>query len=200
METLIQAAQNLHWSESWATIFGIIYVILAARKSVWCWFWGIISCALWAYASFALYDLWLDALLQIFYVGMGFWGIYAWVYGGQNKAELPISVLSWNKHFILWGIGIVLAVLFGYFFDNYTPAAATYLDAFTTIFAIIATYLTVQKVLENWLYWVVVDLLYIYLYSRQEAFLFAFLMGLYVVIAIGGYLNWRRAYVQQENG
>lgn len=192
MEQLTEALQQLHWSEAGAVIFGLIYVILAARESVWCWLWGILSTSLWAYATFTLYDLYIDALLQVFYVCVSFFGIYQWMEGGQLKEELQISSLKLNQHFSLIGGGFVLSILVGFFFGEYTGAAATYLDAFTTVFSIIATFMVVRKILENWIYWIVVDSIYVYLYFTRGSVLFTFLMVVYTVIAIIGYLEWKK--------
>ena len=196
MEKLTEALQQLHWSEAGAVIFGLIYVILAARESVWCWFWGILSTALWAYATYTLYDLYVDALLQVFYVCVSFFGIYQWMKGGQRKEELQISSLKLNQHFALIGGGLILSLLVGYFFAEYTQAASTYLDAFTTVFSIIATFMVVRKVLENWIYWIVVDAVYVYLYFTRGSILFTLLMVIYTVIAVFGYLEWKKKVAQ----
>jgi nicotinamide mononucleotide transporter len=189
---IIQQALALGWVDWVVAVTALIYVALAARENVWCWFWGIISCALWAYASFFFYNLWLDALLQLFYVGMGFLGIYRWKYGDQKQADLPVSRMTWEQHLLIAVGGFIIALAFGYLFDEYTPAAATYLDAVTTVFAVITTFLLVQKKLENWLYWIAIDAAYVYLYSSRGALLFALLMAIYVVIAVFGYYSWRK--------
>jgi len=194
MEAFLEqlAAQGpLDW---FVMLTGLVYVVLAARESVWCWPWGILSCAAWAYGTFTLYDLWVDALLQLFYVGMGFWGLYAWLYGGSGKTELPITRMQPSEHVLLLLVGSVLALLFGWLFDTYTPAAASYLDAFTTVFAILTTLLVVRKKLENWIYWMVIDALYVYLYLSRGAVLWAILMSIYVLVAAMGWVTWRRKW------
>jgi len=192
MENLITGIQAMSAVEWIATITALFYVGLAAKESVWCWFFGIISCTIWAYITFTSYNLYLDAGLNVFYVLMGFWGIYQWQYGSSQKAELPISRMTQSQHARILVVGAVLGLLFGYFFDTYTPAAATYLDAFTTVFAIIATFLVVQKKLENWWYWVVIDAVYVYLYITRGAYLFAVVYLVYTVIAVFGYFSWKK--------
>ena len=199
-EAIQTTAQALHWSEVGAVVFGLIYIILAARENIWCWFWGILSCSLWAWATWRLYDLYADAILNLFYVVMGFVGWYQWQNKGNTKEQTTIQVKSWPFHLVVLLGGFLLGGLFGYFFDQYTAAAATYLDAITTVFAIITTFMVVYKILENWLYWIVIDIAYIYLYIGRGGFLFATLYMLYVVIAIAGFHQWYSKYkVQPDN-
>ena len=189
---IIEGAQNLHWTESWAVIFGTIYIVLVLRENVWCWFWGILSCSLWAWASFNLYNLYVDAILNIFYVLMGFLGIYQWKFGGKEKKALPITQLSVNQHIMIVAGGLILTVIFGFIFDKFTEAEKTYLDSFTTAFAIFATFMTIQKKLDNWVYWIVVDVLYVYIYGMQGAVLFMALYIIYCIIAVRGFFEWRK--------
>ncbi|HMR44486.1 MAG TPA: nicotinamide riboside transporter PnuC [Saprospiraceae bacterium] len=199
IESIQTAWQNLHWSETWAVIFGVLYVVLAARESVWCWFWGILSCSLWAWAAYKIYDLYIDALLQLFYVGVSFAGIWQWLRGGESKKELRISSLKIREHFLWIGLGLGLTFPTGYFFDNYTQAAATYPDAFTTIFSVIATFMVVQKKLENWLYWLAINATYVWLYSSRGSWLFTALFILYFFIAIFGYREWKKIMRMEAN-
>lgn len=194
IETILREAAALSWIDWVVTITALVYVVLAARENVWCWFWGIISCSLWAYASFAFYGLYLDALLQLFYVAMAIVGLYQWKYGGQAGEGVPITRLSARQHLFILAGGTAAALLFGYFFDEYTPAAATYWDAFTTVFSVIATLILVRKVLDNWAYWIVADLIYVGLYYSRGAYLFALVMAVYVVIATFALARWARAY------
>lgn len=194
-QNIMTEAAELSWLDWVVTVTALIYVVLAARENVWCWFWGIISCSLWAYASFMFYNLWLDAILQIFYVVMGFAGIYQWRFGRRAGDDLPVSRMKTFDHVWILVGGVALAWIFGALFDEYTSAAATYLDAVTTIFSIITTFLLVRKRLENWLYWVAIDSLYSYLYFSRGAYLFAGLMVLYTAIALAAYFRWRNQNV-----
>jgi nicotinamide mononucleotide transporter len=193
LSQIFEQIRALSWIDWTATITAIIYVVLAARENIWCWFWGIISCSLWAYASFVFYNLWMDALLQLFYVLMAIVGWYQWRLGGNEANEVrPTTHLTVREHLLYALILIPATFLFGYFFSEYTTAAATYPDAFTTILSVIATLVLVQKKLETWLYWVLADGLYVWLYARQGAYLFSFLMIIYVIIATEAYFRWKK--------
>ncbi len=194
---IIEQLQQLHWSEAGAVGFGIIYVILAARESVWCWVWGILSCLLWAWAAFSLYDLYVDAMLQWFYVGVSFVGIWQWLRGGAQAKVLKISRMRMQDHLLIISVGLVLTAIIGYFFDQYTQAAATYLDSFTTVFSIFATFMVIRKHLENWLYWIVIDGVYIFLYGKRGSVLFTALFVVYLIIAVVGWFEWKRKYEGQ---
>lgn len=194
LESLWSEMLELSRIEWMATLLALVYVILAARQKIVGWLFGIVSCALWAYASFVFYKLYLDALLQVFYVAMGFWGWFSWQKDKSTGQSLAIKTLPLSLHAAIIPLGILLSLLFGYFFAALTPAAATYPDAFTTVFAVAATLMQVKKVLENWIYWVVVDACYVWLYGSRGALLFMVLMLIYVIIAAFAWLRWRTAY------
>ncbi len=128
---------------------------------------------------------------------MGFYGLYQWKFAKTGGVQLQITTFSGNTHGIIIFIGCVFSMIFATLFDVYTEAAATYLDATTTIFAVIATYLTVIKKLNNWLYWIIINITYVYLYFSRGAILFAILYVIYFVVAINGYFNWRKIYLDK---
>ncbi len=206
--TQLETQTALDWS---ITITALIYVYLAARENAWCWVWGMVSCSLWAYADFARYNLWVDGILQLFYVGMSVWGIYSWMLGGRRKANkqanndpaileqkpLMISTLPLKKHLFIFVAGSALTLVLGYIFEEFTPTALPYPDSFVTAFSILATVLTVRKILENWLYWIVLDAAAIFLFASRDAFLVAFVMVVYTVISVFGYLHWRKKWKAQ---
>ncbi|MEM9847389.1 MAG: nicotinamide riboside transporter PnuC [Bacteroidota bacterium] len=181
---------EMNWIVMISVLAAIAYVVLAARGNIWCWAFGIVSAILWAYAAVVFYDLYVDGILQVYYVGMGFYGWHQWRGGGSKQKALPIQQLKWRQHFMLIALGSVLTLVVGYFFGTYTAAAATYLDAFTTVFSIITTVLVARKILGNWLYWIVIDMTYVYLYGIRGGYLYALLNVVYVLVAVVGYWNW----------
>jgi nicotinamide mononucleotide transporter len=197
LSLIVPQIQSQTWLDWAITVTALIYVWLAAKEKMWCWAWGIVSCSLWAWADFGRYNLWVDGILQIFYVGMGVWGLYSWRFGGAGKKELPISRLPLKSHLGIFAAGMVITLALGYVFDRYTPTALPYPDSFITAFSILATFLTVRKVLENWLYWIVVDALAVFLFAARDAVLIAIVMVAYTFIAVFGFINWRRKFAAQ---
>lgn len=194
LQDLLRQVMDLSWVDWGATILALVYVILAARQLAVAWVFGILSCSLWAYASFFFYQLYLDALLQLFYVGMGFWGWFSWRKNTISRGNLIIVTLPWQQHLWIISAGTLAGLLFGYFFAAQTSAAATYPDALTTIFALVATLMQVRKILENWLYWIAIDAVYAWLYSSRGAWLFMLLMVAYVAIAAIAWRQWQKTY------
>jgi nicotinamide mononucleotide transporter len=215
LHQFLQDIQSLGLLDWVVTITALIYVVLSARNNPLCWIFGIISCALWAYASYAYYDLYADALLQVFYVVMGFLGLYNWQQGRKALAKdspqtpdqpddqqdapaaLAISRATPRQHLLYLSIGLASGLFFGYAFSH-TTAAATYYDALTTSFSIVATLMLVRRNIENWLYWIVIDIAYAGLYYSRGAMLFALLMITYTVIAFFAYRHWRRLMGEEE--
>lgn len=210
LETQLRTQTPLDWT---ITVTALIYVYLAARENAWCWVWGIISCSLWAYADFMHYNLWVDGILQMFYVGMSAVGMYAWKFGNRKKIQtdpgkvlpanredvLQITTLPFSTHLKYMGGAAMLTVFLGYIFDRFTPTALPYPDSFITSFSILATLLTVRKVLENWLYWIVLDAMAIFLFAARDAVLVSFVMAVYTVISVFGYFHWRKRRKIQTN-
>lgn len=192
---MLEEIYALSWIDWVVTITGIIYVVLAAKENIWCWFWGFISCSFWAYADFYLYQLYADGFLQLFYAGMSAWGLWQWQFGTKGKGPSPIRKMERHEHIWIISLSVIGGILAGYFLSTYTDAAASYPDAITTVFAIMATYLVVQKKLENWLYWMGIDFVYLFIYGSQGAYLFVLIMVIYLVVAYYGWRNWERRYL-----
>lgn len=194
INSLIEEIYN-QTSLDWSILAtAIIYVVLAARENAWCWAWGVISCSLLAYADFTKYNLQVDGYLQIFYVGMGIWGLYSWKFSKGKNKDLPISKMHWKEHLAVIAVGLLLTSIWGYIFSRFTDTALPYPDSFITAFSVLATFLTVRKKLENWLYWIVVDTLAIFLFASRGAALVAVVMGAYTFIATVGYFHWRNRW------
>lgn len=192
-----QYAVNLPWLELVAMLLALAYVILAAQGSIWCWPAAFMSTALYTVIFYDV-SLLMDSILNIYYLVMAVYGYWLWQKNNQQEEhnQQGFSVISLS---MLWHakVAIVLtliSIVLGYIMANYTHADFPYLDTFTTVFAIFATYLVTQKILENWLYWLVIDFVSIYLYLEKELHPTAFLFMIYVLIAAYGYIKWHSVY------
>ncbi len=212
INTIIRTALGLGWIQWGAFLFSIIYVILAAAENIWCWFFGIISVIL---MFLVCIDpdvrYYSDAVLQVIYFVMSIYGWWKWrqhrnnVEGEILDAPLKdnagqLSIIRWpaQNHLIAIAVGTVLAFIMGWFW-GWMGANLPYIDAFTTAFSVIATIMVAQKVLENWLYWIVIDVVYIFMYGHRGVYLFSILFFLYTVIAVVGYLKWKRQLAVSSN-
>jgi nicotinamide mononucleotide transporter len=191
-ESFAYAIDQMTWVEGLAVFFALAYIFLAARESIWCWWAATVSVLLYIYICIKA-DLFAETALQFFYL---FMAIYGWIQWNRKKghAKRPIIIWPVKWHIINISFGTIATLSLGYFLQEYTTAAMPYLDSFTTVFALTTTYMVTKKVLENWIYWVVIDAASIFLYSYRGLFLTAALFLAYTIIAVFGYLHWLKEY------
>jgi nicotinamide mononucleotide transporter len=124
--------------------------------------------------------------------------IVGWISWKKSEADKS-SVIKWEmkSHLINIFLSGSLAFVLGYVFDNYTNQANPYVDAFTTCFSLSATFMVTKKILENWIYWIVIDLVSIYLYAQRDYNLSAIQYGLFTILAVFGFMAWQKEYKTQ---
>ncbi|MES2588135.1 MAG: nicotinamide riboside transporter PnuC [Bacteroidota bacterium] len=167
----------------------IIYLILATKESIWCWLFAILSSGLYIYLFFEV-NLYIDSILQLFYVIMAIVGWKNW----GIKSKLKITFWSLKSHLIAIGISSFFSLILAYLFDNYTNQAFPYIDAFIFCFSVMATFLITKKVIENWIYFVIIDFAAIFIYWNRELHLTAVLFVLYTILALVGYFVWLKTF------
>jgi nicotinamide mononucleotide transporter len=185
--------QQLPFAEIVAVLLAISYLLLAARESLWCWYCAFASSAIYVVIFWDV-SLLMESVLSIFYVVMAVVGWQQWRSGGQEQPALPITTLPWSMHLLLLAVMLLLAAVNGWFMHQYTSAAWPFVDSFTAWASVISTVLVIRKVLENWLYWLVIDSISLYLYIDRGLYLTALLFAGYLVICVFGYLRWRKVY------
>lgn len=174
-----------------ATLTGLIAVGLQAKERIWAWPFAIVSVAILAYVFF-FQKLYSDFGLHIIYI---FLNVYGWmVWSNKNKAADVIPTLVMSKIKIGIASAVILSATFvlGYIMQTNTDADVPYFDAFTTCGSLVAQYLLAKKYLQNWLFWIVVDLVAIPLYIYKDLYLVAFLFFGYLLICMYGYWGWRK--------
>ncbi len=181
-----------HYIELLGFFFGVIYVIMAIRENPWCWIAGIVNVGMYM-VVFYQSRLYGAAVLQVIYLAMSVYGLLFWM-GIGSKKEKHVPAIThtpprlWLLLIILMALGsAVLGILLSYT-DNSIP----YWDGITTAMGLTATWMAARKYLQNWMLWIVNDILCTIIYGSQGLYL---TMALYLflgIMAIVGYLQWRR--------
>ena len=178
-----------------AVLLAIAYLALVIVRNIWCWAAALASTTIYLLLFYQA-RLYMEAILQLFYIGMAIYGWRQWRRSGNDNDELPISTISWRSHLTLLAVIGIGTGVFGWLMSH-TDAALPWLDSFTTVAAIVATWMVARKVFENWFYWFVVDSVSIYLYLSRDLPLTALLFVGYLVMIVIGTVTWWRAYQRQ---
>ena len=185
----------LQWWEILAVILAIAYLVLAIRQNIWCWAAAAGSTLLYLFIMY-LARLYMESVLQLFYLAMAAYGWYQWRGGGDDREALKVS--TWPLRFHLLAIVSVLLLVFvsGQLLTRYSDAAMPFLDSLTTWGAIVATFMVTRKILENWIYWFFIDAVSIALYINRDLFFTAALFSAYLVMIVIGYRRWRASMLE----
>lgn len=192
---------ELSYIELIGTVFGLLAVYWASRENIWTWPASLINVT----AFFILFyqiNLYADMFLQIYFLIVSIYGWYNWLQP-KNKEDvlLPISRMTQKELFIhafllvigTIGIGYLMSQIHLWFPSTFTePAAFPYPDAFTTTASILAMILLSQKKIENWLLWIAVDVVAVYLYYLKDILFVSVEYVIFLIICIFGYINWRK--------
>ena len=177
--------------EIFAVLFAIIYLLLAVKQDVRCWYAAILSSSLYFFIMLSA-KLYMEAYLQIFYILMAVYGWLQWNKLNINKTKFIVRTWSIKQHVIVISMILMFAYISGSLLNIYTKAALPFIDAFTTWGAIVATYMVAKKLLENWIYWFVIDSISILLFLSRELYLTSILFFVYLIIIYFGYRSWTK--------
>ncbi len=182
-----------HWLDMFTTILGLLYIWLEYRASILLWFVGIIMPALdiYLYWSHGLYG---DAGMAAYYTLAAVYGYCIWKFKKTRKQKLSLPIVFMPKKqylpaalFFLAAWGITYFVLI-----TWTNSTVPVLDSFTNALSFVGLWALARKYAEQWLFWIVVDVVCTILYVHKGIPFKALLYGLYVVIAVLGYIKWRK--------
>ena len=189
---LQQQAATLSLLEVVAVVMALLYLFLAIRQNIWCWFGAGISTAIYVYL-FLDAKLYMQSALNGFYFGMAIYGWVVWRSGQTEEKQLP--VVSWPLMTHVYAILLIAAVgLFnGYVLDTQTDSQHAYVDSIIAWSAIWATFLVARKVLENWWYWLIIDIASIFIYWSRDLQLTSVLFAVYVLMVPFGLVSWARS-------
>ena len=185
-----------HWLDIVTTVLGLAYILFEYRASVWMWLVGFMMQSL----GIVLYyqkGLYADCGMEFYYLAMTVYGYWKWIHGSTEKKELPIR--HFPKKMILPWLGIIALVWLTIYLilSNFTNSTVPIADSFTTALSIIGIWALAHKYLEQWFIWIAVDVVTCGLYFYKEIPFKASLYALYVVIAVFGYIKWKKMIVAQ---
>jgi nicotinamide mononucleotide transporter len=141
----------------------------------------------------------MESALNGYYMAMAIYGWYQWQRGGSANQGVALSIWTTRQHFMAIGLILLSTVISGYLLTVTTEARLPYIDSFTTWASVVTTVMVARKVLENWLYWIVINSVSIFLYIDRELYQTAAMFVVYLVLAIIGYFTWRKNYLEQDS-
>ena len=175
-----------------AVLFGIVGVYLTVRENVWCWPTGLVNVGL-SILVFWQARLYADMGLQVVYVLLCLYGWYEWLHGGPGRSALVVTRTPRPALPALAALGLAGAGLLGLALARLTDASLPFWDSSTTAFSLVAQYMQTRKWLENWVVWIVVDLVYLGIYTYKALYLMTGLYAVFLVLAVLGHLDWTRS-------
>lgn len=181
------------WLEAFAVFFGILSVWFARKENILVYPTGIVSVLIYIYICFFA-KLYADMGINFVYFVMSIYGWYMWTRKDAEKYVHPISWCSTKDHIIS---AVMLVFFFGslsYFLSHYTDSNVPYIDSLTTSIFIVGMWLMARKKIENWIYWIIADIISIPLYFYKDLALTSLQFTVFLVLAVMGYIEWKRRY------
>lgn len=196
---------SAHWLDITTTVLGLAYILLEVRVSLWLF---LVGFAMEVLDVVLYYDagLYADFGMEFYYIAMTIYGFVHWSsrkgatrHGeesgkerGPDKTELPVTHFP-RRYILPWTAGTLgLWLLIWWLLVRFTDSTVPMADSFTTAFSVVGAWALARKYIEQWWIWIAVDVVCCVLYATKGLPFKSALYGLYVVLAIWGYIKWRR--------
>jgi nicotinamide mononucleotide transporter len=182
-----------------ATIAGLLYIIYSVERNILLWPYGIVSSAIFVYVCFHA-GIYADMGLYVYYVIIGFYGWYHWHQGVSNSnggVNLPVIKTTLKQGCWLFLLTLAIYFILLYILKHYTNSNIPYWDSFTTAVSITATWMLTQKMMEQWILWIIVDSITIGLYFYKGLYPAITLYLVYTILSFTGYLEWNKEWKAQ---
>lgn len=172
-------------------------MLLAVRENAWNWPVGIANNVFFLILFWSS-KLYADAVLQIVYIVISFFGWWNWLHGGLGHTELPIRKTNVKLALFLAMATAATTAALTLILHRFTDSPVPFLDGVTTALSLTAQYMLSQKLLENWWVWMSADVIYIALYAYKSLYLTGALYLLFFCLCVAGYAGWRRAFASRR--
>jgi nicotinamide mononucleotide transporter len=182
------------WLEAISFVTGAVCVWLTVMENIWNFPIGMLNVATFAIVFFRA-RLMSDAGLQVVYFVLSGIGWYLWLFGGKGRSPLTVTLASTRRRMnvsiamlIIW-IGLMFVL-------PHVSGLMVFWDALTTSLCLGAQWLLDRKHLENWLLWIIADVIYVPVYALKGLYLTSMLYAVFLCMAIMGFLKWRKTWLQ----
>jgi nicotinamide mononucleotide transporter len=177
-----------------AAVITAYSIWLATKENIWYWPTGIVSLVLytWTFYQARLYG---ESLLQVICLGLMIYGWYEWLHGGSNRAELPVTRTPKRAWLPMFAVGIGGSAATALLMLRFTDNPAPWVDAAILVFSLVAQLMTARKWIENWIFWIVINVISVALYINRQLYPTAVLYVILLVLAFEGYRKWTRTLV-----
>jgi nicotinamide mononucleotide transporter len=174
------------------TLLGLLYLWLEYKANIWLWIVGAIM----PMVHGVLYlhsGIYADAAMQLYYVAAGVYGLFVWM-RGTKRTEKVVNIQHTPKGWVfpLVVVYVVLHVAMYYVLSEFTDSRVPFFDSMSTALSIVAMWMLSRKLVEQWLVWLVVDMISVGLYLYKGIPITAMLYTLYCALAVAGYMRWRK--------
>lgn len=176
---------------------GILYVWFTARTNIWCWPIGLLNIVSYMIVFYKA-KLYADMALQCLYIVLTVYGWMAWRHGAESKAKREISNAPHMELFAVAAAASIIWLCVWYILHAYTDGTVTWADSFLMAASCAATWLAARKYIDNWVWWIAIDILYLPLYAYKQLYFTAVLYALFGIIAWRGYNIWNAKLTGSE--
>lgn len=173
-----------------ANVATAVAIFLAGRNNIHTWWTGILGCTLFG-VLFYQSNLYADVALQVFFVISSAIGWRQWIKGAQGE-PLPITHARFQTLLLIVPLGALATAAYGALLHYYTNAYAPFIDSTVLVFSVVAQFLLMQRRVDNWPFWILVNSIAVPLYASRGLYLTSFLYGCYWINAVVSWIWWRR--------
>ena len=148
-------------------------------------------------SAFIFYEtgLYSDMGLQVVYLVLSIYGWYQWLHGGEQRTRLHVSRASPRTWLACGVVGVLAWLLLGRLTSMLPGVSLPYLDSGLASLSLVAQWMMTRKILENWILWIVADVVYVPMYLFKHLVPTAGLYAVFLVLAVIGFVQWRRSYM-----
>jgi nicotinamide mononucleotide transporter len=187
----------MQWIEWIAAIAGAVSVYLSAREKILSWPTAIVNVSLYIFVFYES-GLYSDMGLQVVYLALSIYGWHSWLRGGEQRSGLHVSRATPRVWLASAAVAVIFWIALGRYTSTLAGVALPYLDAGLTTLSLVAQWMMTRKILENWILWIVADIVYVPMYISKGLYVTAGLYAVFLVLAILGLVEWRRSFARDR--